>query len=72
MPWTFSRLGAISSSGISHFDKGSIKDGKVDATNTCNGRRNDGSCIDYQGADGIQDAYSVINIHDRLLPYSRN
>lgn len=53
----FSRLGTISLSCISHFGKGSINDGKVDAKNTCNGRKNGGSCMDYHGADGIQDAF---------------
>jgi len=44
----------------------------VDAKNTCNGRRNDGSCMDYQGADGIHDAFSVINVHDQQSWVNRN
>jgi hypothetical protein len=37
---------------------------EMDAKNTCDGRRNDRSHIDYQGADDVQDAFSIVSVHD--------
>ena len=36
----------------------------MDAKNTCDSRRNDRSYMDYQGANGFQDAFSIIRVHD--------
>ena len=36
----------------------------MDAKNTCDGRRNDRSHMDYKGADDVQDAFSIIRVHD--------
>ena len=36
----------------------------MDAKNTCYGRRNDRSHMDYQGADDVQDAFSIVRVHD--------
>ena len=39
----------------------------MDAKNTCDGRRNDRSHMDYQGADGVQDAFSIVRVHDLTI-----
>lgn len=39
----------------------------MDAKNTCDGRRNDRSHMDYKGADDVQDAFSIVSVHDRFL-----
>ena len=36
----------------------------MDAKNTCDGRRNDRSHMDYKGADDVQDAFSIVSVHD--------
>ena len=38
---------------------------KMDAKNTCDGRRTDLSYLDYQGANGIQDTNSMKRVHDQ-------
>ena len=38
----------------------------MDAKNTCDGRRNDRSHMDYKGADDVQDAFSIVSVHDRI------
>ena len=38
----------------------------MDAKNTCDGRRNDRSHMDYKGADDVQDAFSIVSVHDPL------
>ena len=39
----------------------------MDAKNTCDGRRNDRSHMDYKGADDVQDAFSIVSVHDRFV-----
>ena len=39
----------------------------MDAKNTCDGRRNDRSHMDYKGADDVQDAFSIVSVHDQKL-----
>ena len=39
----------------------------MDAKNTCDGRRNDRSHMDYKGADDVQDAFSIVSVHDPFL-----
>ena len=36
----------------------------MDEKNTCDGRRTDRSCLDYQGVNDFQDTNSVICVHD--------
>ena len=36
----------------------------MDEKNTCDGRRADRSCLDYQGVNDFQDTNSVICVHD--------
>ena len=38
----------------------------MDAKNTCDGRRNDRSHMDYKGADDVQDAFSIVSVHDPI------
>ena len=42
----------------------------MDAKNTCDGRRNDRSHMDYKGADDVQDAFSIVSVHDRFYQIS--
>jgi hypothetical protein len=37
----------------------------MDEKNTCDGRRADRSCLDYQGVNDFQDTNSVICVHDQ-------
>jgi len=39
----------------------------MDAKNTCDGRRNDRSHVDYKGADDVQDAFSIVSVHDPIM-----
>jgi hypothetical protein len=41
----------------------------MDAKNTCDSRRNDRSHMDYQGADGVQDAFSIVRVHDPISEF---
>lgn len=42
----------------------------MDEKNTCDGRRTDQSCLDYQGVNDFQDANSVMCVHDPILEMS--
>ena len=44
----------------------------MDAKNTCDGRRNDRSHMDYKGADDVQDAFSIIRVHDQKIVGGQN
>ena len=39
----------------------------MDAKNTSDSRRNDRSYMDYQGANGVQDAFSIVRVHDPMV-----
>jgi len=63
MPLTFSVSLHYCQAALVTSAKDRSRTEKVDEKNICNGRKNDGSCMDYQGADGIRDAFSVIKVH---------